>query len=472
MRQKRSNEDSENEITDTDSVESFDVSLHWLRRQFGRVLEMFIILQFITGAFVFFCGIFFLLWSVVPAASLKAGSYMLLAFFIIGRALLGLVGYYSDNFCLLFSYGSLLLATFVVRTILILVRLKITTSPDDQLHIPPLLMAAPGALETPIEILCSLLECSQAVCAFYLCWIVSKVKSFEKDSDESKINVNIATEIAKYLSDLKSDEKKDSTLDSDAKSDASNEVSSVIQERKASIPVVAEQDRKTPLKGILHHQSNYYSQSVMATDMIPTPSHQPYRQHHQCHSTKQPTMAPVTTSADVEVPDYFNMYRKYPRPHHPRRRRKSSAKPKPEPLESQQQQQQYDSEPMAISDVEENFPVATVDDYHNNNQPDIQNQPQTLQQQQQPPGASEYPYYQNIEQWNYRYENRENYCQNPDYTQQLYSEVHPGLVRAASPIPPTPEMNSPLLYERNPYYGTIGYSENTYASHVLPTMYR
>lgn len=110
MRQKenvdQTSDNGESVASDKDSS-TMEVPLRWVHNQISRVLEMFIILQFVTGAFLFFVGIFLLLWAVTPSTSLVAGSYMLLAFFINFRALLGLFGNSSDNFCLLASYGVL-----------------------------------------------------------------------------------------------------------------------------------------------------------------------------------------------------------------------------------------------------------------------------------------------------------------------------------------------------------------------------
>lgn len=107
MRQKQNAEHSTDSESASDKDSTVEVSLRWIHSQISRVLEVFIILQFVTGAFIFFTGIFLLLWAVTPSTSLQAGSYMLLAFFINFRALLGLFGNSSDNFCLLASYGVL-----------------------------------------------------------------------------------------------------------------------------------------------------------------------------------------------------------------------------------------------------------------------------------------------------------------------------------------------------------------------------
>lgn len=182
-----------------DNSAQYKVSLEWLGKKFGSFLELFLIFQFGAGIFLFFAGIFFLVWAVAPTASLQAGSYMLIAFFIIGRALLGIIGYYTKNFCLIFSYGVILLVTFVLRTIMIMVRLKITVSPDHRLNIPPLLQAAPGAMATYIEMICAVFEFLQTLGTFSFCWIMNKQTAINKEEDESKLTLNIANQVARYL---------------------------------------------------------------------------------------------------------------------------------------------------------------------------------------------------------------------------------------------------------------------------------
>ncbi|KAI2800133.1 hypothetical protein BLOT_014042 [Blomia tropicalis] len=195
--------------SDTSSKESetVEVPLRLIHRQIGRVLELFIILQFVTGAFIFFLGIFLLLWSVAPATSLKAGSYMLLAFYVIGRALLGLVGFHIDNFCLLFSYGVLLVATFVIRTIFTLVRLKIMAGADPELIIPSILQACPEHKKDLDEL--------------------------SKEKEQPKI-VEVKCNQEKENNEIKNDE-------------YNEKVESPINETKQN-----ESSTKMPLKGILH----------------------------------------------------------------------------------------------------------------------------------------------------------------------------------------------------------------------------
>ncbi|KAJ6225549.1 hypothetical protein RDWZM_004094 [Blomia tropicalis] len=277
--------------SDTSSKESetVEVPLRLIHRQIGRVLELFIILQFVTGAFIFFLGIFLLLWSVAPATSLKAGSYMLLAFYVIGRALLGLVGFHIDNFCLLFSYGVLLVATFVIRTIFTLVRLKIMAGADPELIIPSILQACPGALSIPIELICSILECSQAFCSFYLCWIITKTTSIEKNFEETRLSM--ATEMIKYIEEHKKDldelskEKEQPKIvevkcnqekeNNEIKNDEYNEkMESPINETKQN-----ESSTKMPLKGILHQPNR--SKQCRRMENIQESNVHHHHHHHQ-----------------------------------------------------------------------------------------------------------------------------------------------------------------------------------------------
>lgn len=501
MCHKQNATDSASENSDKDSTE-MNVSLGWIRRQFGRVLEVFVILQFVAGASIFFCGIFFLLWSVAPAASLEAGSYMLLAFFVIGRALLGLVGYYTNNFCLLFSYGVLLLVTFVIRTIMILVRLKINTGPED-LIIPPLLKAVPGAFSAPIELICSLLECSQAFCSFYLCWIVTKTNSFEKEVGESNINLNIANEVAKYLSERKLSCKIEDkmALESEEKDYCDNkniEETSRKMSMQSQQPENADQSKhKTPLKGILHHQPNYYSQSNLDTDIIPTQSHQMY-QHHQC-----PVKGVPENKKDLEDIDYFNVYRKYPRPHHPKPKKVEKLEMiDKERFDMKDRQQDEDDDVEVIENID-----AIVEDYHNNNH-HVHHYQQQQQQPQAPPNmpnqSEYYPQHQITDrqpQWNYC----ANYIQQqqqlhqhePTNYEPIYSneprmtpKYHKPMMidsptvlmpetmtnsmeiaRALSPIPPS-EMNSPLLYDQTNMYHRYGSTDDAHTYINYPPMYR
>lgn len=228
---------SEQLSNDDDNSAQYKVSLEWLEKKFGSFLELFLIFQFGAGILLFFAGIFFLVWAVAPTASLQAGSYMLIAFFIIGRALLGIIGYYTKNFCLLFSYGVILLVTFVLRTIMIMVRLKITVSPDHRLNIPPLLQAAPGAMATYIEMICAVFEFLQTLGTFAFCWIMNKQTAINKEEDESKLTLNIANQVARYLYQQETANKMEKNKVEDKNNDNLNQVTSIKDEhrRKSSI---------------------------------------------------------------------------------------------------------------------------------------------------------------------------------------------------------------------------------------------
>lgn len=441
-------DDSEHESENTSKgSETVEVSLRWIRRQIGRVLEIFVILQFITGAFIFFGGIFLLLWAVVPSTSLKAGSYMLLAFYVIGRALLGLVGYYTDNFCLLFSYGVLLVATFVVRTILTLVRLKITSGVDKDMYIPPLLQACPGALSVSIELICSLLECSQAFCSFYLCWIIVKTATIEKNFEESRLNV--ATEIAKYLSNQEASKRKETTTEEVIKQTNENKSHEVMtkeinedrqcateseEKRRPSVPSVTGKGKnpQLPLKSILHHPS------------------QSRANVHPEHED------------DYDQMDYFKQYRKYPQ--------KVAQPARPTQLSYQNQSfkeyQQGDGKEgdnsKEVSEVEEDLDQL-VHDFNNNNR----HEPSSAHLGEGPP---QYGYYrQGTAQWQVQPNNfaivpHYPQVQSPDYLSPSMMHTTMGQMdqmalnrvrqmgRAMSPTPPS-ELNlsspsSPLLYEQ------------------------
>lgn len=191
------------------------------------------------------------------------------------------------------------MATFVIRTILTLVRLKITTGADEQLAIPPLLQAMPGALNAPIELICSLLECSQAICSFYICWIITKTASIEKSVEESRLN--IATEIARYLSQqesskrteeankeksstIKSNQNKTESLERDGKHPGTDgKETTLLTNSVQALGAKTSKGQSVPLKSILHHPSVHSEQ-------------------HKALSQQQET----------DNVDHFAQYRKYP----------------------------------------------------------------------------------------------------------------------------------------------------------------
>lgn len=300
MRHKNNADQSDSKSDSSDNDSTVEVSLRWIHRQIGRVLEIFIILQFVAGSFIFFAGIFLLLWAVIPGTALKAGSYMLLAFYVIGRAILGLVGCYTDNFCLLFSYGTLLVATFVVRTILTLVRLKITNGDDDQLLIPPLLQASPGALSAPIELICSVLEFSQAFCSFYMCYIISKTESIEKSVEESRLNV--ATEIAKYLTDQEASRRGNegkATIIVGHSSKEVNEEKAECEKKRTDTSEETESGVKTDLPRPYCPSKQGKGQPVPLKGIL----------HQSSVQAEQYTLSPGKSAEQV---DYFAQFRKYP----------------------------------------------------------------------------------------------------------------------------------------------------------------
>lgn len=261
-------------INDPDEIsETWEVSFEWMRHQLGKVLEMFIVLQFALGSLIFFSGIFLLLWAVAPDTALRAGSTMLLATFIIGRALMGLVGHHTDNYGMLFSYGAVLVVTFVLRTVMSLVRLKIRTSPENQLYIPPLLYAAPGAFSISIELICSLLECSQALVAFYLCFLIAKTESLSKKlSRKDRGDIETAEAIVNRIIEdnrkKEQEEREKSKTISDNTEGNGNQDHHEDNENKASTqpptstttsppkPTFANKPKPPPLKGILHVPNN------------------------------------------------------------------------------------------------------------------------------------------------------------------------------------------------------------------------
>ena len=192
-RRRKLSEEEFVEVENEDDMGSFSgsktmqtVPLSAVRHQICRVLEIFIIVQFTVGAFIFFTGIFLLSWAVTPGTAFKAASYMLLAGIIIGRSLLGLVGVHPGRSGPLFAYGSILLFTCILRTIMILVCMKILMGAEN-FTVPPLLTAAPGALSPSIELICAIIEASQALCAFYVSWIIDKQDDAEKDYNDQQL---------------------------------------------------------------------------------------------------------------------------------------------------------------------------------------------------------------------------------------------------------------------------------------------
>lgn len=111
--------------------------------------------------------------AVVPATSIKAGSYMIASFVAIGTALMGFIGAYTENFCMLMAYGIIMVVTFAMRTISTMVLLKITANPYDT-QIPPIIQGLPGTSSVGAELIYAIIEILLAVCAFYLAWAINK----------------------------------------------------------------------------------------------------------------------------------------------------------------------------------------------------------------------------------------------------------------------------------------------------------
>lgn len=281
--------------------DSWQMSFEWIHRQLGRVLELFIVLQFVAGAVLFFWGIFLLLWGVVPATSLRSASYMLLAFYFIGRASLGLFGYYTDHFCVIFMYGVLMVATFVTRTIMILVRLKIATGPAGEVEVPPLLYAAPGAVPIPIEMICAVLELSQAICSFYMCFIIAKSQEFrtklKQQDDLNRVLLTATRHIEDYVDKMmdkleQQQKKKKMTTKGEQGEQAAEKSPSITEAVQNYQSSNKEADgnnnnnnntgpRKAtlPLKGILHQPSNY--ETLTRQPCQEYQQHQHYQQQQQ-----------------------------------------------------------------------------------------------------------------------------------------------------------------------------------------------
>lgn len=136
-------------------------------------IEVASVVYFIVGAFVFLGGLLMLFWSVDPKSNIKAGSYMLGSFLVIGTSLMGFIGAYTENFCMLMAYGVIQVTIFATRTISTMVVIKITAYPYET-PIPPIMSGLPGTSSVGAEVIYALLEISLATCAFYLTWGISK----------------------------------------------------------------------------------------------------------------------------------------------------------------------------------------------------------------------------------------------------------------------------------------------------------
>ncbi|KAH7646723.1 hypothetical protein HUG17_2261 [Dermatophagoides farinae] len=453
------------------------------------MLEVFLIIQFGIGICLFFTGIFFLVWAVASTASLQAGSYMLLAFFIISRALLGIIGYYTENFCLLFSYGVLLLATFVLRTIIIMVRLKIMVSPDQQLPIPPLLQAAPGTKSTYIELILAIIECLQVFGCFYLCWLWTKKRSIAREEDETKLTINIANEVARYLhqkelsfQQQQQNRKKSIIIDNQSAANKnSNEknlekrrkssvIDNILMRKQSMIDVQQQQQQNTnvntnvtinnsstintsiPLKSILVHQplttsmnkqSQQQQESTCTTQTHQQPFNSIHEYHHQCPvrhpqqhlQQRYPCIPPPPPPPPQQNYQQQIVGGSYPA-NHPYGLYGSTLRQSSTSMEHEY----FEPPPLSDDDKE-------LQDYNNNHY----HYGRISEYNPQIPGETSW-FYQN-----------RRYDDDDDYIDDSQSSLQPP-PRIQSPVPPPFEMNeqfiqSPLLYEKSnkihPHYGSM-----------------
>jgi len=98
---------------------------------------------------------------------------MIASFVAIGTALIGFIGAYTENFCMIMAYGILMVVTFVMRTISALVLLKITAIPYET-EIPAIMHGFPGTSWVYFELLYAIIEILLAICAFYMGWTINK----------------------------------------------------------------------------------------------------------------------------------------------------------------------------------------------------------------------------------------------------------------------------------------------------------
>lgn len=154
------------------------IKLSWYKAT-RTILEAASVIYFIIGAFVFLAGLLRLLWAQTAITSIQAGSYMIAAFIAIATAVMGFIGAYRENFCMIMAYSSIQIVSFAVRTIITMVMVKLTFTKDFQNDkgiedIPYMISGLPGTSSVPVELLYAVIEVSLATSGFYLAWAVNK----------------------------------------------------------------------------------------------------------------------------------------------------------------------------------------------------------------------------------------------------------------------------------------------------------
>jgi len=153
------------------------IKVFWVKTV-KTIIEIVSIVYFVVGAFVFLGSLMLLLWAVIPSTSIKAGSYMIASFVAIGTALIGFIGAYTENFCLVMAYGILMVVTFAMRTISALVLLKIRAIPYET-EIPAIMHGLPGTSLVYMELIYAIIEILLAISAFYMCWSINKRQNLQ-----------------------------------------------------------------------------------------------------------------------------------------------------------------------------------------------------------------------------------------------------------------------------------------------------
>lgn len=158
------------------------VKVSWYRAT-RSVIEISGAIFLMMGTAVFMTGFLKLLWARSALTSIQAGSYMIGSFLTISSATLGLIGAYQENWCLITSYACVQLSLFVIRTVILMVLIKINYSSgfDDSFKrtkpfsdIPYLISGLPGTSDVvPLELLYSVIEISLCVSAFYVSYAIN-----------------------------------------------------------------------------------------------------------------------------------------------------------------------------------------------------------------------------------------------------------------------------------------------------------
>lgn len=172
------------------------ISLSWIK-PLKRLIEAATVLQFVIAGSVFMVSLILMLWAIIPNLSIKAASYMFYSFLLCGTSLMGFIGCYLENFCLLMGYGSVTLVNFAFRITLVLVLLKlksnsflaanhldetITTvapsslanSAQQALSLPPIMSGLPGTSSVGIELAYSCIDIVLVFSAFCLAGAIEK----------------------------------------------------------------------------------------------------------------------------------------------------------------------------------------------------------------------------------------------------------------------------------------------------------